>query len=177
MALSCSKKIVLIAYRVGDFYCLNCFHSFKTKDKLKQHENECKDHDYCHVEMPNENNKILKYNPGEKGVRVQFITYADLECLLEKISSCHYNPKKSSKTKINKHKASGYSLFTHSSFDARKNKLSHYRGQDNMKKFCEDLKKHVERIINCEKKKEMIPLTDEENESYLKQEVCHICKK
>ena len=32
------------------------------------------------------------------------------------------------------------------------------------------------RIINYESK-EMIPLTDEEKESYENQEVCHICKK
>ena len=34
--------------------------------------------------MPNENKKILKYNPGEKSLKVPFIIYADLECLLEK---------------------------------------------------------------------------------------------
>ena len=34
--------------------------------------------------MPDKNNKILKYNPGEKSLKVPFITYADLECLLEK---------------------------------------------------------------------------------------------
>ena len=34
--------------------------------------------------MPNEDNKILKYNHGEKSMKVPFIIYADLECLLEK---------------------------------------------------------------------------------------------
>ena len=37
----------------GDFYYLNCLHSFKTKNKLKEHENVCKNHNYCHREMPN----------------------------------------------------------------------------------------------------------------------------
>ena len=32
-----------------------------------------------------------------------FISYADLECLLEKMNTCHNNPEKSSTTKINKH--------------------------------------------------------------------------
>ena len=45
-----------------------------------------------------------------------------------------------------------------------------------MKKFCKDLKNHAMKIINFQKK-EIIPLTDEENESYLKQKVCHICIK
>ena len=42
----------------GDFHCLNCFHSYNTKNKLKKHEKLCNDHDY--EEMPNEDNKILK---------------------------------------------------------------------------------------------------------------------
>ena len=34
--------------------------------------------------MPNEDNKILKYIPGDKSLKVPFIIYADLECLLKK---------------------------------------------------------------------------------------------
>ena len=41
-----------------------------------------------YVEMPKEDNKILKYNQGEKYMKVPFIIYADLESLLEKISTC-----------------------------------------------------------------------------------------
>ena len=46
----------------GNFYCLNCFYSFRTENKLKKHKNVCEDHDYCYVEMPKKDNKILKYN-------------------------------------------------------------------------------------------------------------------
>ena len=35
----------------GDFYYLNCLHSYRTKKKLKKHENVCKDHDYSYVKM------------------------------------------------------------------------------------------------------------------------------
>ena len=79
----------------GDFYCLNCFHSYTTKKKLEKHQKICKDYDFCHVKMPEENNKILKYNPGEKSLKAPFVIYADLECLLEKINSCQNNPEKS----------------------------------------------------------------------------------
>ena len=44
----------------GDFYCLNCFHSFRTENKLKKHKIVCENHDYCYVEMPKEYNKISK---------------------------------------------------------------------------------------------------------------------
>ena len=70
--------------------------------------------------MPNEGNKIIKYNQGEKSIKSPFIVYADLECLLEKISTCCNNPKKSSTTEINKHTPSGYLLFTYCSFDEKK---------------------------------------------------------
>ena len=58
--------------------------------------------------MPKEDNKILTYNHGEKYMKVPFIIYADLESLLEKMNTCHNNSEKSSTTKINKHRPSGY---------------------------------------------------------------------
>ena len=50
--------------------------------------------------MPKEDNKILKCNHGEKCMKVPFIVYANLKSFLEKMNTCHNNPKKSSTTKI-----------------------------------------------------------------------------
>ena len=141
-----------------DFYCLNCFHLYRTKNKLEAHKKICENHDYCHVEMPTKDNNIIKYNQGEKSIKLPYVVYADLECLLKKMSTCQNNPRESSTTKINKHAPSGYSLFTHCSFDKSKNKLDHYRGKDCMKTFCKDLRTHATKIINYGKK-QMIPLT------------------
>ena len=162
--------------RKGDFCCLNCFNSNSTNEKLKKHRNVCKNHDYCYVEMPEKDNKISTYNHREKSMKAPFIIYADIDSLLGKMSTCHNNPEKSSTTKINKHTASGYSLFTHCSFDKTKNRLDYYRGEDCMKNFCLDLKGHVTKIINYEKK-EMIPLIKEEKNMHNDQRFCHICKK
>ena len=106
-----------------DFYCLNCLHSFRTENKLKKHENICKNYDYCYIEMPKENNKLSKYNNGEKSMKVSFIIYADLESSLEKINTCYDTPKKSTKSEINLHTTYGYSLFIHCSFDITKKSL------------------------------------------------------
>ena len=159
-----------------DLYCLNCFYSFTTEDALKKHENVCKNHDYCYVEMPGKDIGILKHNPGERYMKVPFIIYADLQCLLENISSCHNGPNKSSTTKINKHTPSGHSLFRHCLFDNTKNMLSYYIGKDCIEMLCKDLKKDVERIMYW-KEKEMVLLTDEESRSYENQKLCYICKK
>ena len=43
-----------------DFYCLYCFHSYRTKHKLESHKKICENHNYCNVEMPTKNNKIIK---------------------------------------------------------------------------------------------------------------------
>ena len=86
---------------VGDFYCLNCFHSYRTEKRQKKHERVCNDDDYCFVEMPNEDYKILKYNYGEKPLKVPAIIYADIECLLEKMHSCQNNLEKSYTEKKN----------------------------------------------------------------------------
>ena len=103
--------------------------------------------------MPNEDNKILKYSHGEKSMKVPFFTHANLESLLEKISTYHNNPEKPSAIIINKHTPSDYSLFTHCSFDATRNNLDCYRGKGCMERFCEDLKEHATTIINHEKKR------------------------
>ena len=78
------------------------------------------------------------------------------------------NPEKSYTEKKAKDKPSGYSLVKYTS--------SYYREKDCMKIFCKDLRDQTMNIINYEKK-DMIPLTDEEKESYENQDVCHICEK
>ena len=105
----------------GDFYCLNCFHSYRTLNKLNRHERICKNHDYCRIDMPKENKKI-NYLPGEKSLKAQFIVYADLECLLEKVQSCQNNPKNSHTERKAKHEPSGYAWSLICSFDDTKNK-------------------------------------------------------
>ena len=126
--------------------------------------------------MPTKGNNIIKYNHGEKSMKVPFVIYADLECILEKMSTCMNNPNKSYTAKINKHIPSSYSIFTSCSFDESKNKLNYYRGNDYMKKFCKDLRIHATKIINYEKKK-IILLTPKEKIDYNVQKVCYICKK
>ena len=44
----------------GDFYCLNCFLAYTTKNKLRKHERIRDDHDFCYVNMPDDDNNILE---------------------------------------------------------------------------------------------------------------------
>ena len=111
----------------GDFHCLNCFHSYSTKNKLKKQETVCNDHDYCCVEIPIEGNKILKYNHGEK---FQLLFMLTQSACLKKCARVKTFLKDLIQKKT-KHTSSRYSLFTNCSFDLT------------MKT----------KIINCEKKR------------------------
>ena len=68
----------------GDYYCLNCFHSYRTINKLNAHKKVCENHDYCNIEMPSSNINLIKYNQGDKSLKLPFIIYADLECIPKK---------------------------------------------------------------------------------------------
>ena len=132
----------------GDFYCLNCLHSFRTDNALKRHERLCDNNDYCHVEMPIKDNNKLKHNHREKSLKAPYTIYADLECLLIKEQSCQNNPKESYTERKAKHEPSGYSLSLISSFNSKESKHSVYRGRDCIERFCQDLKELPTKIIN-----------------------------
>ena len=180
MALSCCKSLPallrgIISNHHGYFYCLNCYHSYSTEARLKKHEEVCNKHDYLYVEMPNENNKILIYNHGEKSLKAPFLITFENEVLLPKMFSCQNNPEKSYTERKANHEASGCAWSLTCSFDSTKNEYGHFRGEDYIKNLCEKFKKPALKIINYEEK-EMIPLTDAEKEFHERQEVCDICK-
>ena len=103
-----------------DFYCLNCFNLYTSKDQLKEREEICNNHDSCRIEMPKWVEKILKQNPGEKSLKSPFAIYLDLECLLKKEQSFENNNRVKSYTKKKtKHEPSGWATFTRYSFDEK----------------------------------------------------------
>ena len=61
---------------------MNCLHSFKAEENHNSHENVCKSNKWCETVMPNEENKIMKYNHGQKSIKVPFIIYVGFETIL-----------------------------------------------------------------------------------------------
>ena len=93
----------------GDLYCLNCFNSYTTKNKLKEHEEICNNNDSCRIQMPKWFEKILKYNSAEKPLKAPLAIYLDLECLLKKEQPRQNNNLEKSYTeKKAKHKPSNW---------------------------------------------------------------------
>ena len=48
-------------------------------ERVKSHENVCKDHDYCHMVIPEEDNNIFKYHQDKYFMTFLFFIYADIE--------------------------------------------------------------------------------------------------
>ena len=54
--------------------------------------------------MPSEDNtKILEFNHYQKSDKLHFISYVDLERIIEKIDGCKNHPENSSTTTVSKH--------------------------------------------------------------------------
>ena len=124
----------------------------------------------------NDDNKILKYNFEEKSLKFPAIINAEVEFFFENMHSSRNNLEKPYTEKKTKHTPSGYLLFTNCSFHLTENKLECQKVKDCMERFCKDLRVHIMKIINYEKK-ERIPPTNEDNEYYDMQKVSQICKK
>ena len=84
----------------ADFYCLNCFHSFKTKYKFDSHQNVCENKDFYNVAMPSKDTHKLEFNQYHTSDKTPFTIYVDVESLIEKIDGCKNNSKRLFKTKV-----------------------------------------------------------------------------
>ena len=52
----------VISRHHGDFYCLNCLHSFRTENKLKSYVKACKNKVFFAIVMSSEKDNILEFS-------------------------------------------------------------------------------------------------------------------
>ena len=105
-------------------------------NKLKSHENTCKNKYICGTVMPSEKGNILEVNQYVKSDKIPYIIFADIEPLIKKIGRCTNNPEKSSTIKIGERIPCGYSMSKIWGFDQIEKKHTLYHGKAYMKKFC-----------------------------------------
>ena len=75
-------------------YCFGCFHSFTCNSTLEKHTELCKDNGFCKIKLTEVGENIKKHDFGSKSLRMNYIIYVDLECLLVKYDNCSNNPNK-----------------------------------------------------------------------------------
>ena len=126
--------------------------------------------------MPFEDTKILEFKKYQNFDKAPSITYADFECIIEKIDGCRNNPEKSSTAKVSEHILSGFPMFTILSFRSIENKHNVYRERDCMINIFEFLREHAMAIINFKTKKNKL-VTKEQRESYENAKILYLSRK
>ena len=110
-------------------HCFGCFHSLRFNWTLEKHTELCKDNDFCKIKLPEVDGNIKKHDFGSQSLRINYIIYVDLECLLVKFDICSNNPNKSYSINEAQHRPLGYSI---SILDNSTNssKVLYYREKD-----------------------------------------------
>ena len=65
------------------FYCLNCLHCFRIRNKRKSHEKVCKNKVFCRNVIASEKDIILKLNQYIKYDKMPYIIYSNSEPLIK----------------------------------------------------------------------------------------------
>ena len=158
-----------------NYYRFGCFHSFRCKSTLEKHTQLCKDHDFCKIKLPDDDNRIKEHKHGSKALRMNDIIYVDLECLLVNYDTYSNNPIKSHTTNIAQHIPSGYSVNTLRDHN-KSSKVKYYRGDDCIQKLCNDLGDNATDLFETEKAKLRL-LISEQKKKHSESVKCFICQK
>ena len=86
MVLSCSKILSTLLRGItskhqGDFYCLNCLHSFSKGNKPKSYEKVCKNIFFGEIAMLLGKDNIMEFNQYMNSDKIPYIIHADTESL------------------------------------------------------------------------------------------------
>ena len=100
MALSCSKRTISIIkwnnFQILWWFVLSDLTSFfrnrKNSNSLKKYVKIKTLWFYKGLIMPSEDTKILEFNQNQISVKAPIITFADLQCIIEKTDGCKNNP-------------------------------------------------------------------------------------
>ena len=163
------------------YICKRCFCSFTTEKLLENHSFYCTNKESVYVVMPKKENSILKYKNIEKQFPVPFVVYADFECFTKPVSSRKPNPEEPYSYSYQKHIPSGFCFFIKGAEGKAIKPISYTKkeeGEDVAKIFIEKISEVTREIYNgYYKYPKKLKLTPQEQKSFDKAKICHLCKK
>lgn len=156
------------------YICDRCLHYFSNQELLNNHENDCRVYNMCSIEMPAENDKILKFNNFSNSNKVPIVIYADFECLLQKTNKKLPSSEFSHITKEHKPFSVGYYLKC--SYDDNLSRYDSYRGRNCSEWFIKQLVGIVDDLEKKYKNILKMNLTKDNQILFDNSSTCHICK-
>ena len=175
-------KSQITSSKNGLFYiCKKCFTHFTKYELLQKHILYCSDNETVSVKMPPKNT-MLGFKNYHKQLPIPFVVYADFECFTKPMNTCSPNPEKSYTYNYQKHEPSGFCFYikgivpgiTFEPVLYTKTKST----DDIAVIFVSKLAKVTNKIYNDLYRRPIpLKLTQTEQISFDKAEICHICKK
>ena len=159
-------------------FCMYCLQCFSSERVLNNHKVDCiVINGEQAIKMPEPGSKIAFTN-YRRQLPAPFVIYADFEAITEKVGE--KASQKSCTEQYQKHTACGYGYKVVCCYDDKFSKpIKIYRGEMTIHKFMKDMLAEVEYCKEVVKNHFTKPLemTDEDEESFQRDEECHICKK
>ena len=161
------------------FPCVLCLHRWKTQKALENHMLDCVKFSPQTLVFPeNEEDIFLEYRGHSREFEVPFAFYLDFECFLKKADPVDDDARKKT---IDReiHVPAGFACLRVSSMPEYNDEAPFlYSGPDPMSHFYEYLQSELAKIDEIlMKKAEMLPMSEEEEESFLNSYQCGHCYK
>ena len=162
------------------YFCKYCCNSFQEEEALKIYLEYCSNQEAVKVKMP-ERGTMLYFKDYRKKVRVPFVVYADFEAFPESISTCSPNDDESYTKQYQKHRPCGFCYYIKCVNDeVFPPLLRHYtigdKDENVGKIFVEKLERDIAEIYHKFKFKKGMRITQEQEQEFQEETVCHICE-
>ena len=163
------------------FICKRCFTHFTKDELLQKHITYCSNNETVSVKMP-EAGTMLYFKNYEKQLPVPFVVYADFECFTKPMNTCVPNPKESFSYNYQKHEPSGFCIYIKGIDPNISFKTIIYTKNDDSDNvaeiFVNKLAEVTKSIYNdFYRRPKPLRLSKEEQKSFDKAEICHICSR
>ena len=158
--------------------CKRCFSHYTKPELLEKHIEFCSNNKTVAVKMP-KSGTMLHFKNYHKRLPIPFVVYADFECFTKSINTCCPNPKESYNYNYQKHEPSGFCFYVKGIVDKKTKPIIYTKtseDEDVSKIFLEKLTEVTKGIYNdFYRKPKPLILSREEQKSFNKAVICHIC--
>ena len=162
------------------FICKKCFTHHTKEELFQKHIEYCSTNETVAVKMPSRNT-MLHFRNYQKQLPIPFVVYADFECFTKPIHNCSPNPEDSYNYNYQKHEPSGFCFYIKGIVPNTFEPIIYTKtkNEDNVPEiFVSKLEKITHKLYNdFYRRPKPLKLTKEEQISFEKATVCHICQK
>lgn len=155
--------------------CDRCLHFFRSDEKLCEHGRDCRQVNQCKVILPDVRNRFLEFSHVNHKEKVNFIIYADFECLLRPVQD---------ERAYQEHQAYSVGFYIKNSFSEELCEYRSYRQSSSSEEeetpaqwFVKNLLELCPRMERIVRNQEEMTLTEEDMRAFSIAKKCHICRR